>query len=124
VKFVDEKDGVEVVGDAIAGMVTREAVESKASERTENGGKDGSSRKMGMSIEGSKEVFLVGAVEDTRKSEGVSKCTLERVIVTRPEIVTDRGEVVMKEAKLFGVGGLPGFKGRSEGRGELNRGEE
>jgi hypothetical protein len=42
-----EKDGVEVVRDAIARMVMREAVESKAGERIENGGKDGSSRKMG-----------------------------------------------------------------------------
>jgi hypothetical protein len=49
---------------------------------------------------------------------------LERVIVTRPESVTDRREVVTKEAKLFGVGGLPGFKGGSEGRGGLDRGEE
>jgi hypothetical protein len=63
-----EKDGVEVVGDVIAGMMTREAVESEASEGIENGGKDGSSRKMGMSIEGSKEVFLVGTVEDMRKA--------------------------------------------------------
>jgi hypothetical protein len=50
-----EKDGVEVVGDVIARMVMREAVESKASERIENGGKDRSSRKTGMSVQGSKE---------------------------------------------------------------------
>jgi hypothetical protein len=93
-----EKDGVEVIGNAIGRMVMRKgAVESKASERVKNGRKDGSRRKMGMSIEGSKEVFLVGTVEYARKAfEGVSKCDLERVIAIRPEGVADRRDIVTK----------------------------
>jgi hypothetical protein len=37
----------------------------------------------------------VGMVEDVKKAfKGVSKCDLERVVVTRPESVADRREVV------------------------------
>jgi hypothetical protein len=70
-----------------------------------------------MSIEGSKEVFLVGTVEDTRKAfKGGSKCDLERVIVIRSESVADRREAVTKEAKLLGVGGLLGEESWMEER--------
>jgi hypothetical protein len=38
-------------------------------------------------------------------------CDLKGVIAVKPERFADRREVVAKEAKLFGVGGLPCFKG-------------
>jgi hypothetical protein len=59
-----KKDGAEVIGGAVRRMMAREVMESKAScERVENGGEDGSSRKIWMSVEGSKEVLLVSVVE-------------------------------------------------------------
>jgi hypothetical protein len=38
-------------------------------------------------------------------------CNLKGVIMIEPESFTDRRELVAKEAKLFGVGGLQCFKG-------------